>query len=183
MPLSVLRSDFVVASPSSAPTAPPALDQLKSSTRVQWSPSGASSHDPRDISIGGNRYTEAIQREMNLSQEEAEALKQGKQEEGIPAEQVQPILSRVNEEVGNEIQKTLDFFKATTSGESVQHLVFSGGTSRVPGLTDYMAERFQTPVEVLNPFSRLADAERVLPAEQGEEIAPSMAVAVGLRPR
>jgi len=134
----------------------------------------------RDISIGGNRYTEAIQREMNLSQEEAEALKHGTQEEGIPADQVQPILSRVNEEVGNEIQKTLDFFKATTSGDSVQHLVFSGGTSRVPGLTDYMAERFQTPVEVLNPFSRLADAERVLPAEQGEEIAPSMAVAVGL---
>jgi type IV pilus assembly protein PilM len=134
----------------------------------------------RDISVGGNRYTEAIQRELNLPQDQAEPLKRGDQVEGVPAENVQPILTAVNEEVGSEIQRTLDFFKSTTSGESVQHLILSGGSARVPGLVDYMSERFQTPVEIFNPTRRLGDSERVLPGASGEEIGPSLAVAVGL---
>ena len=134
----------------------------------------------RDISIGGNRYTDAIQREMNLPQEHADALKQGHQVEGIPTEHVLPILTAVNEEVGNEIQKTLDFFKATTSGEPVQQLMLSGGSSRVPQLTEYMSDRFQTPVEIFNPLVTLADHDGILPADQAEELAPSLAVAVGL---
>jgi type IV pilus assembly protein PilM len=134
----------------------------------------------RDISIGGNRYTEAIQRELNLPQEQAEALKRGDTVEGIPTDNVLPIITAVNEEVGNEIQKTLDFFKATTSGEPVQHLILSGGCSRAPNLTEYMSERFQTPVEVFNPLRRLGDSERVAPGAEGEEMAPSLAVAVGL---
>jgi type IV pilus assembly protein PilM len=134
----------------------------------------------RDISIGGNRYTEAIQRELNLPQEQAESLKRGEPTDGIPAENVLPILSGVHEEVGNEIQKTLDFFKATTSGEPVQHLVLSGGSSRTSGLSEYMSERFQTPVEIFNPLRRMTDRDRVMGVAGGEEMAPSMAIAVGL---
>ena len=134
----------------------------------------------RDISIGGNRYTEAIQRDLNVPQDQAEVLKRGEGLDGIPAENVLPIIAGVNEEVGNEIQKTLDFFKATTSGEPVQHLVLSGGCSRVPNLTDYMSERFQTPVEIFDPLRRLGDSERLLPGAEGAETAPSLAVAVGL---
>jgi len=137
----------------------------------------------RDISIGGNRYTEAIQRELNLPQDQAEALKRGEGADGAQADSVQPILSGVHEEVGNEIQKTLDFFKATTSGEPVQHLVLSGGCSQITGLVDYMSDRFQTPVEMFNPLRRLADRDRVLASVGGEEAAPSMAIAVGLAMR
>jgi type IV pilus assembly protein PilM len=134
----------------------------------------------RDISIGGNRYTEAIQRELNLPQEQAESLKRGNSVEGIPTDSVLPILNAVNEEVGAEVQKTLDFFKATTSGEPVQHLFLSGGCSRVPNLAEYMSGRFQTPVEIFNPMRRLADSDRLLSGPEGEETAPSLAVAVGL---
>ena len=134
----------------------------------------------RDISIGGNRYTEAIQRELNLPQEQADALKRGEPVEGIPTENVLPIITAVNTEVGNEIQKTLDFFKATTSGESVQHLIISGGTSKAANLTDYLSERFQTPVEQFNPLRGLVDADRVLAGGDADELAPAMTVAVGL---
>jgi type IV pilus assembly protein PilM len=137
----------------------------------------------RDISIGGNRYTEAIQRELNLPQEGAETLKKGGEVEGAEADSLQPILSQVNDEVATEIQKTLDFFKATTSGEPVQHLIISGGTSRIPGLRECLAERFQTPVEVFDPFRRIADKERLLPGSQAEELGPSLAIAVGLAVR
>ena len=39
--------------------------------------SGTSSVFTRDISTGGNAYTEAIQREFNLSFEQAEQVKRG----------------------------------------------------------------------------------------------------------
>lgn len=137
----------------------------------------------RDISIGGNRYTEAIQRELNVPQESAETLKRGGQVEGIDPASVQKIMTAVNGEVAAEIQKTLDFFKATTSGESVQHLVISGGCSKAEGLRETLAERFQTPVEWFDPFRRVVDSERFLPAGQAEELGPSMAIAVGLAVR
>ena len=137
----------------------------------------------RDISIGGNRYTESIQREMDLPQDHAEALKRGEEMDGIDPERVSAIMSAVNEEVGNEIQKTLDFFKATTSGEPVQHLIISGGASRVPQLQEYLSKRFQTPVDLFDPFRRLVDGARFLPGGEAEDMAPSLAVAIGLAVR
>ena len=41
--------------------------------------SGSTSLFWRDITFGGNQYTEAIQRELNLSFTQAEALKRGEQ--------------------------------------------------------------------------------------------------------
>jgi type IV pilus assembly protein PilM len=137
----------------------------------------------RDISIGGNRYTEAIQRELNVPHESAEQLKRGGQVEGASPESVQEILSSVNTELTTEIQKTLDFFKATTAGEPVQHLFISGGCSKTVGLRDALAERFGTPVDHFDPFRRIADSERLLPGGQAEELGPAMAIAVGLAVR
>ncbi len=77
------------------------ISVLHGGTSVYW----------RDINIGGNQYTDAIQKELNLSTEQGEQLKRGEEIDGIPYERVQPILSSVTEDIGTEIQKTLDFFK------------------------------------------------------------------------
>ncbi|UCF68809.1 MAG: type IV pilus assembly protein PilM, partial [Acidobacteriota bacterium] len=89
----------------------------------------------RDFSIGGNQYTDTLQRELNLSREQAEAAKRGEAVEGVSGEQVSQILVSVNEELCQEIQRTVDFVKAFATTEApLEAIYLTGGGSRLPGL-------------------------------------------------
>jgi type IV pilus assembly protein PilM len=141
---------------------------------------GANSVFWRDISIGGNQYTDAIQKELNLSFEAAEAMKRGEEGAAENADKLQQILKQVSQDVANEVQKTLDFFKATGGGEAVTRIMLAGGSSRVAGLQEMLAERFGVSVEIFNPFQGIQVNEKQFPPERLQELAPHMAVAVGL---
>src|SRR5262249_10493985 len=94
----------------------------------------------RDIAVGGNQYTDAIQKDLNLSFDQAESMKKGGRGEGT--ENLHPILQAVSESIALEIQKTFDFFKATSSEDRIDRIFLSGGTSKVHGLRDLLADRF-----------------------------------------
>ena len=133
----------------------------------------------RDISIGGNAYTEALQRELNLQFDVADGLKRGHLVEGVTYEEARPVLRAVTENVMLEIQKTFDFFKATAASEKIDRIMLSGGASRAEGFTEMLTERFEAPVEGFDPFRRVGfDARRF--RTEPSEIAPTVAVAVGL---
>ena len=93
----------------------------------------------RDISIGGNAYTEAVQKELGLPFEAAEQLKKGIPVDGATFEDAQPVLRAVTENVLLEVQKTLEFFKATASVDHIDRVVLSGGVSRIEGLRERLA--------------------------------------------
>src|SRR5207247_9706569 len=93
----------------------------------------------RDIASGGNKFTEEIQKELHLSQEQAEALKRGQPVEGVPPANAQPILEQITQEVATEIQKTFDFFVATANAERIHRIVLAGGTSRIGSLESVLA--------------------------------------------
>ncbi len=134
----------------------------------------------RDVSIGGNAYTEAVQKELNLPFDSAEQLKRGQPIEGVNAEEVTAVLHAMTENVLLEIQKTFDFFKATASSDRIDRIVLSGGASRVDGFVAALQERFNTSVEVFDPFKKIAfDAQR-LGITDAEGLIPTAAVAVGL---
>ena len=134
----------------------------------------------RDISIGGNAYTEAIQKELNLPFEGAEELKKGGSAEGVTYEEARPVLHAVNENVLLEIQKTFDFFKATASSDRIDRIVVSGGASRAEGFTEMLAERFEAPVEPFDPFRNVAFETKKFNVESAAAVGPTVAVAVGL---
>jgi type IV pilus assembly protein PilM len=133
----------------------------------------------RDVSSGGNQYTDVLQKELNLSFEEAEQIKMGKTIEGVPSESVPSLLQSISEVLLLEIQKTFDFFRATSIGDQIQRIYVSGGCAKVLGLLDLLQAKFNIPVEMLDPFRSLTFSKG-LNQEKLEEIAPSMAVAVGL---
>ena len=60
----------------------------------------------RDISVGGNAYTEAVQKELSLSFDAAEQLKRGIPVDGATVEDAEPVLRAVTENVVLEVQKT-----------------------------------------------------------------------------
>ena len=142
--------------------------------------SGEQSLFTRDISIGGNAFTEAIQKELGLPFDSAERVKKGETMDGVDPADVAPILRTVTESVLLEIQKTFDFFKATAASDRIDRVLVSGGTSRVDGFVDRLAERFGTPVELFDPFRKIQFDPKRFGIERVEDVAPTSAVAVGL---
>ena len=133
----------------------------------------------RDISMGGNAYTEAVQKELDLPFESAEQLKKGIPVDGASFEEAQPVLRAVTENVLLEIQKTFDFFKATAASEHIDRIMLSGGASRVDGFSEMLHERFNAQVEEFDPFRAVAwDAKKL--GGDAVEHASTAAVAVGL---
>ncbi len=144
---------------------------------------GATSIFNRDIAVGGNQYTDAIQKELNLSFDQAEALKRGARVEGAAPENLHPIIQAVSENIALEIQKTFDFFRATSSEDRIDRIFLSGGTAKIQGLRDLLAERFEAGVEILNPFNSVTYNPRDFDPEFINEMGPSAAIAVGLAAR
>jgi type IV pilus assembly protein PilM len=135
---------------------------------------------PRDVSVGGHQYTDSLQKELDLSFEDAEALKLGHKVGTVSEDAKLPILQQVTEIIVLEIQKTFDFFRASTSGEHIEKIFLAGGSAKVPGLLEALRQEFSLPVEVLNPFQRIAPPVNGSAAGMVEENAGQMAVAVGL---
>jgi type IV pilus assembly protein PilM len=142
--------------------------------------SGDQSLFTRDISIGGNAYTEAVQKELNLPFEDAEQLKKGQIVAGVAFHDVQPVLHAMTENVLLEVQKTFDFFKATAASDRIDRIVLSGGASRVDGFAEALQERFGSAVESFDPFRTIAFDPAKFGVVDPENVMPTAAVAVGL---
>jgi len=134
----------------------------------------------RDISVGGDAYTEALQRELSLPYETADLLKRGQAADGVSYDDARPVLRAVTENVMLEIQKTFDFFKTTASSDRIDRIVLSGGASRAEGFSEALAERFSAPVEPFDPFKKIAFDANKFKVDAPADMAPTVAVAVGL---
>ena len=153
------------------------LNAGASATNVNIIASGQSLFT-RDVSIGGNAYTEAVQRELGLTFDVAELAKKGVPADGHTFDDVKPVLHAVTDNLLLEIQKTFDFFKATAASDRIDRFVLSGGASVVDGFSQSIAERFNIPVEQFDPF-REVGVDGV-PAGDIAELAATAGVAVGL---
>ena len=144
---------------------------------------GARSVFTRDATFGGNQYTSLLQKELGLNFDQAERVKRGMpMPEGSEHREIEPILDTVSDILALEIQKTMDFYRATVEdGEAaVQKILVSGGGSKLKGLVDFLARRFEIPAEVFNPFRKIRVDSRGFDPEYMSEIVPEMAIAVGL---
>jgi type IV pilus assembly protein PilM len=132
----------------------------------------------RDVPVGGNQYTDILQKELQLEFQEAEDLKLGKSG-GSEAEMVLPLLESITDMLIMEVQKTFEFFRETYPNETISRVLICGGTSRTPGLGEKIEETLGYPTEVLNPLKQITIGPKVN-AGQINSLGPSLAVAVGL---
>ena len=145
--------------------------------------SGVRSVFTRDATFGGNQYTSLLQKELGLTFEQADQVKRGMPiPEGIEQREIEPILDTVSDILALEIQKTMDFYRATVEdGESaVGKILVSGGGSKLKGLVEFLSKRFDMPVELFDPFRKIKVDSRGFDPEYMREIVPEMAIAVGL---
>ena len=136
----------------------------------------------RDVSVGGNQYTALLQKELGLTYEQAEQVKRGNAVAGsYEGVDIDGALETVSDMLALEISKTFDFYRATADDDgSVQKILISGGGSKLKGLPEYLSNRFEIPVERLDPFRRINFDARRFDPDYMREVVPEMAVAVGL---
>ena len=137
----------------------------------------------RDIGMGGQMLTEEIQKQLNVSYEEAEHYKTGG--EGTISSssiyrEVQRLSERVSETLVTEIQRSIDFFAATTINADISLIYLSGGSSQIPALIRSLERRLEVPVELVNPFKNIVVDPKKFDFDLLQRMAPMAAVAVGL---
>lgn len=111
----------------------------------------------RDVTIGGNAFTEEIQKQMGISAEEAEAYKVGGSpgENGVVPQEALRVMEGVSEVMAGEFQRSLDFFLATTADATVTRICLAGGSAKVSSLHRAIERRSRLPIEVVNAWRKV----------------------------
>ena len=131
----------------------------------------------RDIMIGTRRFREDLQRERNMSADEADQLLRGF-ERNVALE---PLLASRGEELAVGIERAAAFLQSSSrSASGLARIFTSGGGSRIPGLNRILADRLRLPVQTANPLERLQVADGVFDTMSLDEVAPLLMLPVGL---
>jgi len=133
----------------------------------------------RDSSLGSNLHTEALQREFNISHENAERLKRGGTVENVSPEDALAVIESASEEILNEIMRSFDYYRSTTVHEDISEVVLSGGCALISNFVSMIAQRSGIATKLIEPFRNIK-ISRKFDMTYINEIAPIMAVAVGL---
>jgi type IV pilus assembly protein PilM len=136
----------------------------------------------RDVLSGGNAVTEEIQRRLGISRDEAEAFKCATASDTVPKE-VTAAIQDSTEVLAGEIQRSLDFYLATSGDRDVHRIYISGGTANLTQLHEAIARRQQIEVVRLDPVLMASpDPKTVDPlAFQGRESQAVVAYGLALR--
>ena len=132
----------------------------------------------RDVQMGGNLYTEEIQKQIGLSRDDAETGKLLAHE--TADKQLLNVIVKINEAITQEIRRSLDFYNSTAGDSRISGVFICGGCSKVYKLIDTISEKIGFPVEKLNPFAKIQFSEKDFDPEYLQEIAQFMAVPLGL---
>lgn len=123
----------------------------------------------RSVPLGGARFTAAIAKELNLSQPAAEQLKLQEADLARAEETTESRAGAIGRsvqavalELADEIQRSLDYFRAQTQWLPVSRLHLTGGGARLRGLDRFLADHLGTRVDAGPPRNtlpgRLAEA-------------------------
>jgi type IV pilus assembly protein PilM len=139
----------------------------------------------RDVTMGGNQFTEEIQKQLNVSYDEAEKLKIGgdaaADTDSVVPQEVERVIQGVADQMAGEIQRSLDFYTATAADSHIARLYLSGGTAKIPTLFRVIEQRVSVPVEILNPFKQLDTARFDQNAVMDNSSAAAVGVGLALR--
>jgi type IV pilus assembly protein PilM len=133
----------------------------------------------REQSFGANQLTYEIQRAFSLSPEEAELYKR---QGGLPESYEPDVLFPYMDTLSAEVTRALQFFFASSSYNTIDHVVLAGGGSLVPKLDKHIEQRTNIHTIMANPFGIMSVANMVR-SKQLTKDAPMLMVACGLAMR
>jgi type IV pilus assembly protein PilM len=143
----------------------------------------------RNILVGGSTVTGAIGKELGVNFTEAE---QAKRTQGYVApggayepnadetvEAVSKIMRNTMTRLHGEVVRTINFYRSQQGGTAPRRIFLCGGGAQTALIAEFFTEKFNLPVELLNPLRGVQLDRRVNQADAAAN-APSMAELVGL---
>jgi len=137
----------------------------------------------RDIQVGGNMYNEELQKRLGLSSDDAETAKLGGEIGAAPADAVAALIADVTEALSTDIQRSLDFFSASSADERPRKVYITGGVSRVPSIRTSLAQRLGAEVQLIDPWRQVSFSQKSFDPQYLQAVGPLFTVAVGLAMR
>jgi type IV pilus assembly protein PilM len=134
----------------------------------------------REITNAGNAITEEIRRALGCSYEQAEAYKQGGGPTQIVPQEVTQIINQACQGLAGEIQRSLDFYLATSGEQEISRIYISGGSAYLAPLVQAIERRARVPVQLFDPMVNLSVDVKLPNEPQLRAIAAQMVVALGL---
>jgi type IV pilus assembly protein PilM len=118
--------------------------------------SGYSLKFTSSIPVSSQSITDAIAKNLNISQKDAEKLKI---KEGLDSKRIFEAAIPVLTDLSEQIKKHLDYYTSHAFHEhlgsnqkGVSKIILSGGGANLKGLTGFLSDRFKIPVEIGNPW-------------------------------
>jgi type IV pilus assembly protein PilM len=134
----------------------------------------------REVTNAGNTVTEEIQRQLGMPFEQAEQVKIASSQGAPVPQQAHQVIAQACDALAGEIQRSLDFYLAT-SGEAEIHRVYvCGGSAYLTSLVSAIEKRARVPVMVLDPIATLPADPRTVNEADLRAHAAQLSVAVGL---
>ncbi|MCU1557988.1 MAG: pilus assembly protein PilM [Microbacteriaceae bacterium] len=137
----------------------------------------------RIIPTGGDDLTNALSTRLNISVEEAEAMKRSI---GMSLSEADPekhdaaaVMFEVTRELITSLRNTLTYFAGARSVDVVGRIVLTGGGSQLSGFGEALSEFTRLPVSAGTPFDTFGLARR-LDREALQRQSRSLTVALGL---
>ena len=140
---------------------------------------GGSTGFTRDILLGGNKYTETIQKQLKVDYEDAEKIKLGLNVTEDNKDKIVSIIVEVTDILASEIQKSIEFY-STAANRNVGKIFLSGGGSKISGINQLLSEKLGVSVETLDPLKKISVNKKIFDQEYIDYISPLIATATGL---
>jgi len=135
----------------------------------------------RDLSVGSNVFIEAIQRNLGVDFDEADAMLSG-EAEIEDEERLNSVVAEAADEISMGIERSLSFLKTAGDAEQIDEVILSGGGARIPGLKDILSEKHDMEFKVNDAISQIDRIDNLFEdaGDDMERVGPLLTVALGL---
>lgn len=130
----------------------------------------------RNLNAGGQEITTTLSDALNISWERADAIKMGNKD--FLNNRETAIVFPSLELIVNESRRVLAAYKAKNTSGQVDHIMLSGGVSKMKGIDVYFAKALGIPVSIGDPWKKVVYDERLEPIVS--KLGASYSVAIGL---
>ncbi|MEP6625908.1 MAG: type IV pilus assembly protein PilM [Acidimicrobiia bacterium] len=135
----------------------------------------------RILGSGGRAVTDAIARDLELTQEQAEAVKRGDERAPVDLRQrAQGAMARPISDLVEQIRGSLDYYRTQPDAIRLLRVTLTGGGSLTPGLADQLLDTVGVPVDLARPREHIAVGDIGFPDDQLPMLDPFLPVPVGL---
>jgi len=132
----------------------------------------------RNIPIGGNQFTAAVQKAFRLGFAKAEAIKRTAGSSKY-SRQIFQAMRSVFADLAAEVQRSLGFYSSTNRNVQFREVLALGNGMKLPGLVKFLQQSLSLPVKRLDSFESARLAPDISQAQFTENL-PSLGVAYGL---